>query len=74
LQPEKLEFGDTREIPESALENLRMEGRFDSSSQIDGLNRNRWKIRDKASQPPGEKLFALICVDKSGRGSSHSQR
>lgn len=56
--------GDTQEIPESALKNLRREGRFDSSPQIYELDGSRWKARDKVSQPTGETLLTLVCVNE----------
>ncbi len=56
--------GDTRELPGLVLKKARLEGRFDSYSQIYDLDGRRWKIREQVSKPTGETLYTLVCVNE----------
>ncbi len=57
--------GDVREVPEALLEKARLEGRFDSYSQVYEMDGRRWKVRTKVSRSTGETLTTLVCVDDS---------
>jgi len=56
--------GDTRELSERVLKQAQLEGKFDSYSQVYELDRQRWKIQGRVSQPNGETLFTLVCVEE----------
>jgi hypothetical protein len=56
--------GDTRELSERVLKQAQLEGKFDSYSQVYELDRQRWKIHGRVSQPNGETLFTLVCVEE----------
>lgn len=56
--------GDTRQIPEMVLKNARIQGLFDSYSQVYDLDGRRWKVRDQISQPSGDTLYTLVCVNE----------
>lgn len=56
--------GDTRQIPEMVLKNARIQGLFDSYSQVYDLDGQRWKVRDQISQPSGDTLYTLVCVNE----------
>ena len=56
--------GDTRELAERALKRARLEGRFDSYSQVYELDGGRWKIQSRVSQPSGETVITLVCVNE----------
>lgn len=56
--------GDTRRLPEKALKKLHLDGRYDSYSQVYELDGARWKVSGQVSQPDGETLFTLVCVDE----------
>ena len=55
--------GDTREIPERKLKQVRLEGKYDSYSrtyEIDGRHGRFGQV----SQASGETLYTLVCVDE----------
>jgi hypothetical protein len=54
--------GDTREVPERVLKQIRLEGRYDSYSQIYELDGHPWKVQGQVSQPSGETIYTLVCV------------
>jgi hypothetical protein len=56
--------GDTRQISEKTLKKVRLEGMFDSYSQLYELDGRRWKVREQVSQPNGETVFTLVCVNE----------
>ena len=56
--------GDTRELSEQVLKKAQLEGRFDSYSQAYYLDSRHWKIRGRVSQPTGEDIYILVCVDE----------
>lgn len=56
--------GDTRQVPEKVLKNARIQGLFDSYSQVYDLDGKRWKVRDQISQASGETLYTLVCVNE----------
>ncbi len=56
--------GDTRELSDKALKKARLEGRFDSYSQFYVLDGRRWKVQGQVSQPTGETIYTLVCVDE----------
>ena len=56
--------GDRRELSEKVLKAIRLEGRYDSYSQIYELDGLRWKIQSQTSQPSGETIYTLVCVNE----------
>ena len=54
--------GDTREVPERALKQIRLEGKYDSYSQVYELDGRLWKIQGQVSTPSGETIYTLVCV------------
>lgn len=56
--------GDTREIPDQVLKKARIEGLFDSYSQVYQLDGARWKIRGQMSKPSGETVYTIVCVNE----------
>jgi hypothetical protein len=56
--------GDTREITGEILKKMRIEGLFDSYSQVYDLDGKRWKVRDQVSKPTGETVYTLVCVNE----------
>ena len=56
--------GDTRQLPEKALKNLQLEGRYDSYSKIYEFDGARWKVSGQVSQASGETLYTLVCVNE----------
>ena len=56
--------GDTRQVAERELKRLRLEDKYDSYSQLYELDGRGWKIQSQVSQPSGETLFTLVCVDE----------
>jgi hypothetical protein len=61
LKPTKA--GDTREIPERTLKQVRLDGKFDSYSKTYEIDGHQWKIQTQVSQASGETLYTLVCVD-----------
>jgi hypothetical protein len=57
--------GDTRDVPERKLKQLRLEDKFDSYSKTYEIDNHQWKIQGQMSQSSGETLFTLVCVDES---------
>ncbi|MGA3328328.1 MAG: hypothetical protein ABSF45_28085 [Terriglobia bacterium] len=62
LQPWKP--GDTREVPERTLKQVRLEGKYDSYSQIYKLDGRQWKIQGQLSHPSGDTIYTLVCVNE----------
>lgn len=56
--------GDTRELSEKGLKRIQLEGRFDSYSQVYELDGLRWKVQSQMSQPSGETIYMLVCVNE----------
>jgi hypothetical protein len=56
--------GDTRQVTGRSLKNARIEGLFDSYSQVYNLDGKRWKVRDQMSQPSGETICTIVCVNE----------
>ncbi|HEV2492880.1 MAG TPA: hypothetical protein VG204_07380 [Terriglobia bacterium] len=56
--------GDTRELSEKVLKAIRLEGRYDSYSQTYDLDGLRWKVQGQVSQPSGETIYTLVCVNE----------
>jgi len=56
--------GDTRDVSEQVLKQIRLEGRYDSYSQTYELDGRAWKIQGQVSQPSGETLYSLVCVNE----------
>ena len=56
--------GDAREVSDAALKKARIEGLFDSYSQVYQLDGKRWKVRDQISKPTGETVYTLVCVNE----------
>ncbi len=56
--------GDTRELPEQALKKARIEGLYDSYSQVYDLDGLRWKVRDQMSKLNGETIYTVVCVNE----------
>ncbi len=56
--------GDTRELSEKVLKKARLEGLFDSYSGIYDLDGRRWKVQGQVSQPTGETIYTLVCVNE----------
>jgi hypothetical protein len=56
--------GDIRQLSERALKQVRLEGKFDSYDQVYELDGRRWKIQGQVSQPSGETLYTLACVNE----------
>lgn len=56
--------GDTREITEQTLKKARIEGFYDSYSQVYELEGKRWKVRDQVSKPAGDTIYTLVCVNE----------
>jgi hypothetical protein len=56
--------GDTRELSERALKQVRIDGRFDSYAQLYEIDGARWKVAGKVSQASGETLYTLVCVNE----------
>lgn len=49
--------GDTRELSEKVLKAMRLEGRYDSYSQVYELDGRRWKVQGQVSQPSGDTIL-----------------
>ncbi len=62
LQPWKP--GDTRDVREHALKQVRLEGKYDSYSQVYELDGRRWKIQAQLSHPSGDTIYTLVCVNE----------
>lgn len=56
--------GDTRELSEKVLKAIRLEGRYDSYSQVYELDGRRWKVQSQVSQPNGGTTYTLVCVNE----------
>ena len=56
--------GDTRDISEKVLRKAHLEGRFDSYSQVYELDGSRWKVQGQVSQPTGDTIYTLVCVNE----------
>ncbi len=56
--------GDTREVSERALRQVRLEGKYDSYSQVYELDGERWKIQGQLSHPSGETFYTLVCLSE----------
>ncbi|MDE3178970.1 MAG: hypothetical protein KGM47_04845 [Acidobacteriota bacterium] len=56
--------GDTRQMAEAALKKARVEGLFDSYSQVYEFDNARWKVRDQVSLASGETIYTLVCVNE----------
>lgn len=56
--------GDTRQVAESVLKQARIQGLFDSYSQVYDLDGKRWKVRDQISQESGGTLYTIVCVNE----------
>ncbi|MGH9396324.1 MAG: hypothetical protein ACRD18_05680 [Terriglobia bacterium] len=56
--------GDTRQLTEAILKTARINGLFDSYSQVYELDHTRWKVRDQMSQASGETIYTLVCVNE----------
>ncbi len=56
--------GDTREISEKALKLARLEGHFESYSQVYEIDGKRWKVNGQTSMPSGETIYTLVCVNE----------
>jgi hypothetical protein len=55
--------GDTREIPERQLKQIRLEGKYDSYDRTFELDGRKWKIQAQLSHPSGETIYTFVCVD-----------
>ena len=62
LQPWKP--GDTREVPEGTLKQLRLDGKHDSYSQIYEMDRRQWKIHGQLNRSSGDTIYTLVCVNE----------
>lgn len=60
----KYKPGDTREITEEILKKARIEGLFDSYSQVYDLDGSRWKVLGKTSLESGETVYTLVSVNE----------
>ncbi|MGH9450951.1 MAG: hypothetical protein ACRD11_10470 [Terriglobia bacterium] len=56
--------GDTRQLTEAILKKARIDGLFDSYSQVYSLDGKRWKLRDQVSQASGDTIYTLVCVNE----------
>ncbi len=56
--------GDTREVPERKLKEIRLEGKYDSYSQTYELDGRIWKIQGQLSHPSGDTIYTLVCVNE----------
>ena len=56
--------GDTRELTERALRQARLNDQFDSYAQVYELDGRRWKVQSRVSQPSGESIYTLVCVNE----------
>ena len=56
--------GDTGELSERALKQAQIDGKFDSYSQVYDLDGRRRKVQEQVSQPTGETVYTLGCVDE----------
>lgn len=56
--------GDTCEVKESVLKSARIDGRFDSYSQVYELDGKRWKVQSQMSHASGETMVTLVCVNE----------
>ena len=56
--------GDTRDVPEAALKQARLEDRYDSYSQAYRLDGHLWKVRGQISKPTGDTIYTLVCVEE----------
>ncbi len=56
--------GDTRELSEKVLRRIQLEGRYDSYSQVYELDGLCWKVQSQMSQPSGETIYTLVCVNE----------
>jgi hypothetical protein len=56
--------GDTREVSERALKQVRLDGKCDSYSQIYEIDGRPWKIQGQLSHPSGDTLYTLACVNE----------
>lgn len=55
--------GDTREISEHALKQVRLEGKYDSYSQTYEIDGSQWKIQSQLSHLSGDTLYTLVCIN-----------
>lgn len=60
LQPWKP--GDTREVAERVLKQARLEGKYDSYSQVYELDGRQWKVQGQVNRASGEIEYTLVCV------------
>lgn len=56
--------GETRELSEKTLRKARLEGRYDSYSQVYQLDGLGWKVQSQMSHPSGETIYTLVCVNE----------
>jgi hypothetical protein len=56
--------GDTREVPERKLKQVRLDGKYDSYSQTYEIDGHQWKIQGQLSHPSGETIYTLACVNE----------
>lgn len=56
--------GDTRELSETVLETLKIEGKYDSYFQVYELDGLRWKTQSKITRPTGETFYILVCLEE----------
>jgi hypothetical protein len=56
--------GDTREISERKLKQLRLEGKYDSYSRTYELDGRSWKIQSQLSHPSGDTIYTLVCINE----------
>ena len=56
--------GDTRELPEQVLKKARIDGLYDSYSQVYELDKVRWKVQGQVSKPTGETIYTIVCVNE----------
>ena len=54
--------GDTREVAERVLKQARLEGKYDSYSQVYELDGRQWKIQGQINRASGENQYTLVCV------------
>lgn len=56
--------GDTCDVSEGALKKARIDGRFDSYSQVYQIEGKRWKVQSQMSRASGDTVYTLVCVNE----------
>ena len=56
--------GDTRELSEAALEQLKFAGKYESYSRTYEMDGLQWEIQSKFTKPTGSTFYILVCLEE----------